>query len=57
MVEGCTYTLIDEDLNAYECSNCKGAWCMGGGSVKENEYNYCPKCGRKITEIVEQNGG
>ena len=53
MGDTCAWTLIDEDYNAYECSNCKGAWCMGDGTPKENDYNYCPKCGRAITEIVE----
>jgi DNA-directed RNA polymerase subunit RPC12/RpoP len=49
----CTWTLIDEDYNAYECSACEGAWCMGHWTPKENNYNYCPKCGRKITEVGE----
>lgn len=49
----CIFTRQNEDYVVYECSNCKEDWCYEDGTPKENEYNYCPKCGAKITEVIE----
>jgi len=42
------YKQIDIDANAWECQQCKEAWCLEDGSPKENRMNYCPFCGVKI---------
>jgi hypothetical protein len=46
-----TYTLIDEDINTWECSECKEWWTLIEGTPKDNYMNYCPKCGSKIDDI------
>lgn len=43
----------DYDCIVYECSNCKEEWCYEDGTPADNSYNYCPKCGAKITEVIE----
>ena len=43
---------IDENYNAFECSNCKDAWCMEERNMKENNYNFCPNCGAKMDKEV-----
>ena len=36
------------DSWAWVCSACKEPWVLENGTPKDNEYYYCPKCGRKI---------
>jgi hypothetical protein len=50
-----TYTLVDGDANAWECSECKEWWVLTDGIPKDNYMNYCPKCGSKIEEIKIKN--
>ena len=38
---------------AWECSNCGEAFCYMKGSPKDNQYEYCPKCGAKIIAVEE----
>jgi len=49
----CTYALIDDDSNLWQCSECGEEWILAEDGPKENNMDYCPKCGRKITEIRE----
>ena len=49
----CKFTRQNEDYVVYECSNCKEDWCYEDGTPEDNCYNYCPKCGAKITEVIE----
>lgn len=44
-----TYTLTEEDSNTWRCSKCGLMWNLETGGPVENEMNFCPHCGRKIT--------
>lgn len=46
--EPCEYTLEDEDSNTWECNKCGELWVLNAGTPKDNNMNYCPKCGREI---------
>ena len=37
----------------YGCSKCGTVFDLNGETPKENEYNYCPKCGKKMSDFVE----
>ena len=49
----CTYKQTEVDYNSWSCSNCKCEWCMEDGTPKDNNLNYCPECGARITEFYE----
>lgn len=45
-----------EDLSGdhyAECSNCCLLWWIDGESSQEAEMNYCPRCGAKMDEEIE----
>ena len=45
-----------EDVNLdtyYTCSSCKEDFDLIAGTPCENLYNYCPNCGAKMDETVE----
>jgi predicted RNA-binding Zn-ribbon protein involved in translation (DUF1610 family) len=44
----CDYSLIDEDYNTWECSNCNYEGIIVEGTPEENEIRYCPHCGFEI---------
>lgn len=44
-----TYILEDPEWNCWECSGCGLLWVLSNGGPKDNEMNYCPKCGRRIS--------
>lgn len=47
-------TWIEDDWQYWECKKCNGSWVFNEyGPPAENDYHYCPKCGRKITEFVK----
>ena len=46
------WILYDDDYNAYECSACGEIWCLNDGTPKENNMNFCMKCGAKMDEKV-----
>lgn len=49
----CKFIRQNDDWIVYECSNCKMDWVFENDGPKDNEFNYCPKCGAKIIETVE----
>lgn len=51
--EICKWTKA-EDPGGDECyeASCEGAFCFLEGDHKENDYNFCPKCGHQI-EVEE----
>ena len=36
-----------------ECSRCGLVWWLDEGTAEDNEMYYCPKCGAKMDEEVE----
>ena len=36
------------DAGYYECSVCGEAWTFIDGTPKDNNANYCPRCGAKM---------
>ena len=53
-VQTCIFT-YDEDLHYWECSECKGTIYFASdspNSPKDNDYRYCPCCGRKIIKEI-----
>lgn len=48
-----TASFTYQDIEDYwECSACGGAHTFIEGGPKENDCNYCPNCGAKITTLV-----
>lgn len=45
----CVWDVHDEEANAWE-AECGLIWCFEVGGAKENEMNFCPKCGRPLTQ-------
>ena len=45
--EFCEWEVWDEEANVYRTS-CENAHFIVDGSPKDNDYAYCPYCGRKI---------
>lgn len=41
------------DTLQYECSVCGKLWVLTFGTPKDNEMNYCPKCGAKMEGAEE----
>lgn len=43
---------IEDDYGGlyYQCSNCGDEWTLIDGTPKENNMNYCPRCGAKMVE-------
>jgi hypothetical protein len=37
---------------SWECSKCGAEWCFTDSGPVENGMKFCPKCGRKIAEVV-----
>lgn len=43
----CEWRLCDEEANVYDTS-CRNPHILIEGTPKENNYEYCPYCGKKI---------
>lgn len=41
---------FEDDI--YTCSHCYEPYIMIDGSPAENLYNYCPNCGTKMDEVI-----
>ena len=48
----CEWRLCDEEANVYDTS-CRNPHILIEGTPKENNYEYCPYCGKKI-KVVDQ---
>jgi hypothetical protein len=46
------YHQTDDDYNTWECEKCHEVWCFNEGTPKDNEWRYCPKCGRRAVEVI-----
>lgn len=44
--------VFDGDV-AYRCSECNELFWIESGTPKDNEYNFCPKCGCRMAESQE----
>lgn len=44
--------MFDGDV-AYRCSECNELFWLESGTPKDNEYNFCPKCGKRLIEPQE----
>ena len=40
--------ITGEGSNTYECSYCGFVLQLMEGTPEENQYNYCPKCGKRL---------
>ncbi len=45
-------TYMGYDSFAWVCEACDEPWTFECYTPQENNYNYCPKCGRKIIEYI-----
>ena len=50
-----TEDMFDGDV-AYRCSECNELFWIESGTPKDNEYNFCPKCGKRLVEPQESEG-
>lgn len=39
--------------DTYECSVCGEMWTLNDGTPKENNMDYCMRCGAKMDEVEE----
>ena len=46
----CEWRLCDEEANVYDTS-CRNPHILIGGTPQENNYEFCPYCGRKIKTV------
>ena len=46
----CKWKLCDEEANVYDTS-CRNPHILIEGTPKENNYEYCPYCGKKIKAV------
>jgi DNA-directed RNA polymerase subunit RPC12/RpoP len=48
--EYCEWKYTGDDDDYYE-TTCGKAYYLTVGTPKENHYNFCPHCGRRIKEV------
>lgn len=48
-METCTWHLIEDnlDIDYYE-TECMNEFCFMEGNVVDNEFHFCPYCGKRI---------
>lgn len=49
----CEWTYTDPFDYDYWETGCGEAFCFDDNELKENNYFYCPNCGKKIKEIMK----
>lgn len=49
----CKWKLVDDDCNLWE-GDCGALWTFEAGNPTLNEMNYCPKCGRKLEQVIPE---
>ena len=49
----CRWEMHDQDDWDYYNTSCGEANYFGHGTVKDNEYNFCPYCGGRIIDTTE----
>lgn len=47
-----TTTFLEIDWPHWVCRKCGGDWVFLYALPSEDNYNYCPGCGRRIVEFV-----
>ena len=50
----CEWRICDEETNVYDTS-CRNPHILIEGTPKENNYEYCPYCGKKIKVVKQMN--
>ena len=48
--DACEWRLCDEEANVYDTS-CRNPHILIEGTPRENNYSYCPYCGKKIKVV------
>ena len=43
-----TWILDDADRGVWICSECGLPWQFSSGGPRENQANYCPRCGEML---------
>lgn len=51
MTDNETIWTEDEYEYTWTCSGCGGCWVFEDQPT-DNDFNYCPKCGRRIVEFM-----
>lgn len=46
------FELCDPDLNAWECQACRFWWEFEVGDPYDHDMRFCPRCGRRIVEVL-----
>jgi len=46
----CTWT-YDEDDDKWDTA-CGDAFCFESATPKEHHYNFCPRCGKPMLELI-----
>lgn len=42
-----------DDSDTYSCSECGVIWELDDGTPKDNEMYFCPKCGKRMDDFIE----
>ena len=50
-VKGCTMTLVDQEHNVFRCDKCSELWRFEADGPDENNWEFCPHCGRRIDHV------
>lgn len=48
----CTWTYDNDPDMPFWSAACGLAWCTEDGTLADNEVLYCPKCGKRVLEVV-----
>ena len=45
---------FDIDWNVYECDQCGEPWQLEAGTPKDNNMNFCPRCGADMRGVDDE---